>query len=307
MRKPVLSRLFSTLFAFVLFPLALFAAEPASAGAGTPAVPAAAPDNVFFKVSLNESFFIQEREAVVNARCTVDLLQGTPDVVSLEVFGHGTGQGEIFNVSGEKVRDWSIRRAGARTFLEIRPKDLDGVKSFTLTISGRQPLKLPTTISPMLFSGADAATFFGVVQFLATADLRLYAKQERGLMPIGERSRSEISYGVIGAPSLRLDIARTNDLLAPVSLENFSLVGDVGADGTRFRGQEISVRNALLALTQNAARQYGFADRGRICTGMRADFLVCDRDPLALPPQELESVNIEAAYLDGARVFTRTR
>ena len=79
------------------------------------------------------------------------------------------------------------------------------------------------------------------------------------------------------------------------------------ADGTRFRGQEISVRNALLALTQNAARQYGFADRGRICTGMRADFLVCDRDPLALPPQESESVSIEAAYLDGARVFTRTR
>lgn len=236
MRNPVLSRLFSTLFAFVLFPLALFAAEPASAAAaGTPAVPAVAPENVFFKVSLNESFFIQEREAVVNARCTVDLLQGTPDVVSLEVFGHGTGQGEIFNVSGEKVRDWSIRRAGARTFLEIRPKDLDGVKSFSLTISGRQPLKLPTTISPMLFSGADAATFFGVVQFLATADLRLYAKQERGLVPIGERSRSEIGYGIIGAPSLRLDIARTNDLLAPVSLENFSLVGDVGADGTRFR------------------------------------------------------------------------
>lgn len=232
MRKNFLGCVFS-LFLFLALPAAaLFSEENPVAAAS---VPAAVPERLFYKISLNESFFIQEREAVVNARATVDVLQGELDKVSLEVFGIGNGQGEIFNVSGEKVKDWSIRREGTRTFLEIRPKELGGEKSFTLTISGRQPLKLPTTISPLLFSGVDSTAFFGVVQFLATADLRLYAKQERGLIPLGERSRSEINYAIQGAPSLRLDIARANELLAPVSLENFSLVGDVESGGARFR------------------------------------------------------------------------
>ena len=78
------------------------------------------------------------------------------------------------------------------------------------------------------------------------------------------------------------------------------------ADGTQFRGQEIGVREALLALTRNAARQYGFADRGRIAEGMRADFLVCDRDPLSLPPKQLEQTRILAVYRAGECVFTKT-
>lgn len=213
--------------------------EHASPGVPAPAetVPAKAPERekLFYKISLNESFFIHEKEAVVNARATVEVLQGELDKVSLEVFGAGSGQGEIFNVAGTQVKDWSVRREGSRTFLEIRPKDLGGEKTFTVTISGRQPLKLPATISPLLFSGADSTAFLGVVQFLASADLRLYAKQERGLVPLGERSRSEINYGIQGTPSLRLDIARANELLAPVSLEDFSLNGDVEPAGTRFR------------------------------------------------------------------------
>ena len=255
MRKNFLGCFFSFFLLFAISATALFAEENPGAASS---VPASVPEKLFYKISLNESFFIQEREAVVNARATVEVLQGELDKVSLEVFGLGNGQGEIFSVSGEKVKDWSIRRAGTRTFLEIRPKELGGEKSFTLTISGRQPLKLPTTISPLLFSGVDSTAFFGVVQFLATADLRLYAKQERGLIPLGERSRSEINYAIQGAPSLRLDIARANELLAPVSLENFSLVGEVEKSGARFRmrakarvreiGAEVSVLTGCAAL-----------------------------------------------------------
>lgn len=234
------------------------AASPsASADVSGEGASTSAPEKLFYKVSLNESVFIQDREATVNARATVEILQGELDKVTLEVFGVGSGQGEVFNVSGEKVKDWSLRRENARTFLEIRPKDLGAEKSFTMTISGRQPLKLPTTISPMLFSGVDSAAFLGVVQFLANADLRLYAKQERGLIPLGERSRSEINYGIMGRPSLRLDIARANELLAPASLEQFSLVGDVEAAGARFRMKaKAQVREAgaeIPVLTGNAA------------------------------------------------------
>ena len=147
MRKNFLCCVFS-LFLFLALPAAALFSEENPVAAS---VPAAAPERLFYKISLNESFFIQEREAVVNARATVDVLQGELDRVSLEVFGIGNGQGEIFNVSGEKVKDWSIRREGTRTFLEIRPKELGGEKTFTLTISGRQPLKLPTRVTRFAF------------------------------------------------------------------------------------------------------------------------------------------------------------
>ena len=78
------------------------------------------------------------------------------------------------------------------------------------------------------------------------------------------------------------------------------------AAGTRLRGQEISVREALLALTRNAARQYGFSDMGGTAPGMRANFLLADRDPLALPPEALETVRTDAVFLGGACAFRRT-
>lgn len=259
MRKFIPACFFSLLF-FLFFAVSGFgASEPSEsvpASVETSAVPAA-PEKLFYKISLNESFFIREREAVVNTRATVNVLQGEMDKVTLEVFGIGNGQGEIFNVSGEKVKDWSIRRENTRTFLEIRPKDLGKEKQFTLTISGRQPLKLPTTISPLIFSGVDSAAFLGVVQFLASADLRIYAKQERGLIPLGTQTRSQISYSILGTPSVRLDIARANELLAPVSLENFTLFGEVGGNGVRFRMRAKALVREIGAevpvLTGNAA------------------------------------------------------
>ncbi|MBQ7332548.1 MAG: hypothetical protein IJW39_04810, partial [Opitutales bacterium] len=58
---------------------------PAKSGDVAPAssVVPVAPEKLFYKISLNESFFIREREAVVNARATVTVLQGEMDKVTL--------------------------------------------------------------------------------------------------------------------------------------------------------------------------------------------------------------------------------
>lgn len=77
--------------------------------------------------------------------------------------------------------------------------------------------------------------------------------------------------------------------------------------GKHFRGQEISLRAALTALSEGAARQYGFSNRGGTEAGMRADFLVMDRDPLAAPAEAVEQTCVNEVYLCGERVFRRTR
>ena len=73
--------------------------------------------------------------------------------------------------------------------------------------------------------------------------------------------------------------------------------------GRRFACQAIDVREALEAVTRNVAAQYGFADRGAIRPGYRADFIVLDDDPLACPPEALASLRAAAVYRDGECVF----
>jgi len=82
MRKFFLVGLFSLIFAYVLSPFGVCASSEPVASAepeGVPVAAPAAPEKLFYKIALNESFFIREREAVVNARATVDILQGEMD------------------------------------------------------------------------------------------------------------------------------------------------------------------------------------------------------------------------------------
>ena len=66
----------------------------------------------------------------------------------------------------------------------------------------------------------------------------------------------------------------------------------------------VSPADALLAYTSGAAYSVFLeADRGRIAPGQRADFVVLDRDPLTLPPNEwAQAVSIRATIVGGSVV-----
>lgn len=266
-------RKFFVLF-LVLFPLAagILSAEenpeapeipPAAAVAGT-------AEKLFYTATLNESIFVSDKEALYNARATVRVLQGKFESVVFEVLGDG----DIVGVNGPQVRDWSVRRAGARVFLEIRPNtEIPVGKTFDATIVGRKALELPATLIPMMFTGTDATAFSGMVRIASTPDIRLYGKQSRGLLPIGSSLRGELAFSINGMPSLRLDIARGNELLAPVSLESFSLRGSIDGGAARFRvhavasvreiGAEIAVLSGEAAL-RNFAESSDFSVRAEV-------------------------------------------
>ena len=42
---------------------------------------------------------------------------------------------------------------------------------------------------------------------------------------------------------------------------------------------------------------------GRLAPGLRADFVVLDRDPLAIPAAELDDLKIQATWVDGQPVY----
>ena len=69
--------------------------------------------------------------------------------------------------------------------------------------------------------------------------------------------------------------------------------------------QRIPVAAALEATTVNPAwLAYDEHRRGRLLPGMMADLVVLDRDPLAIPPEELLEVRVEATMLGGRWTYS---
>ena len=69
-------------------------------------------------------------------------------------------------------------------------------------------------------------------------------------------------------------------------------------------GNGIDVFSALKAVTANAAYQYHKEDRqGTIEVGKKADFVILDKDPVSVLPDELPKIKILSTIKDGRRVY----
>ena len=72
------------------------------------------------------------------------------------------------------------------------------------------------------------------------------------------------------------------------------------------REEAVTPLQALEAVTSAAAYQYFWeGERGRLRPGMRADFVVLDRNPLETPAEELRNIQVLETWKDGARIFAR--
>ena len=68
--------------------------------------------------------------------------------------------------------------------------------------------------------------------------------------------------------------------------------------------ERVDVQTALEAVTANAAFQYfEERDKGTLSPGKRADLVILDRDPLAVPPEELRDIRVLETWKDGAAIF----
>ena len=68
--------------------------------------------------------------------------------------------------------------------------------------------------------------------------------------------------------------------------------------------QRLSAYGALKAVTVHAARQYGQEDRrGSLAPGKAADLVLLDRDPTAVPPEDLRSLRVLESIQAGETVY----
>lgn len=100
------------------------------------------------------------------------------------------GDGEIFQVTGEQLRDWSVRvNASGKRFLVIRPAELPTnappLTNFAVSITATQAVrKLPLTTAPLSFAPENAMHFEGVIEIKAVESLELSITNVSGLMPL---------------------------------------------------------------------------------------------------------------------------
>ena len=82
-----------------------------------------------------------------------------------------------------------------------------------------------------------------------------------------------------------------------------------GEDGKPWWPEELLTREqALASLTINVARQlFREKERGSICEGKYADFLLVDKDVLTCPETEIHEAKPEATYFEGKQVYKMTK
>ncbi|GLW46654.1 amidohydrolase [Streptomyces sp. NBRC 14336] len=68
-------------------------------------------------------------------------------------------------------------------------------------------------------------------------------------------------------------------------------------------GERIGLTEALTAYTAGSAHVNHLDDTGAVQPGALADLVVLDRDPFAVPPQELASTRVALTYVGGERVY----
>src|SRR5262249_46253921 len=76
-----------------------------------------------------------------------------------------------------------------------------------------------------------------------------------------------------------------------------------GSDAPVFLAdQRLDLATAIEAYTAGSAWVNGLDDTGVIRIGATADLAVLDRDPFALPANEIASVKVTQTFVDGVRV-----
>ena len=200
-----------------------------------------------FATSLEHSIKITPEKLADSILATLDILQGEPKELPLTI----TREGEIRQVTGEALQDWSVRQEtnGVRT-LVLRPRKTDKpLTRLTVTIAAERELKdWSNPITPLTLTPAQPALFSGYLKVESTPQLQIQPDKISGLIPIelkflpesmrGATNANEpeaLAFRFQGAPySLPLTISFADPEARRVVLRNCKLTGQLGAQTAAF-------------------------------------------------------------------------
>src|ERR1039457_4794649 len=209
-------------------------------------------EKTIFSTALQHSIKITRDKLTDSIAATFDILAGEPKELSLTI----TGEGEIRQVTGAALEDWSIRLepSGVRT-LVLRPHKADKpITQLAVTITAEREFKdWPNPVTPLTLTPAQPALFSGYIKVESTPDLDAQPGDISGLIPIelkflpdplrGEAKPDEpeaLAFRFQGAAySLPLKIAAADPEARRVVLRDFKLIGQLNDQTAAFTLTEI--------------------------------------------------------------------
>ncbi|HTU01520.1 MAG TPA: hypothetical protein VMG58_06875, partial [Candidatus Sulfotelmatobacter sp.] len=255
-----------------------------------------APAPLFFSAAVEQSVRLGAAEIAGEMRLRLHVLQGKPEVLTLGL----SGDGQVTEVSGAGLRDWSVRQAaggpGEKRLLDLRPLLAEGAadpKDLDLVVRTRlQKPAVPGTTAILLATPGNAVGFSSRVSLQAEADVDLRVTSVAGLVALGDRDgpMGATEFVSTGDGRIEASLARRGAAPADAELIGAQLTGRVSEAGAsvdfRLRGQLRSKRAGarLAVLSGRAALSEKTAGDGWHVELVAADGnrfaydLVCERE-----------------------------
>ena len=233
-------------------------------------------EKVIYGTTLEHALRVETDKISHIANLKVSVVQGDLREIALSL----SGEGEVRQVTGDGLEDWSTRRAaGGGRFLVMRLKKTDKpIASFAARILSETALdQLPKSLTPLSFAAEQPTLFQGYVLIETPADLDAKLTNAAGLTPIepkylpeslkptNEESGENLAFRFQGSTySLPMVLSSSDPEARRVVLDQFQLKGKLKGDTASFsltararvrnpKGGSIDLLSGGVALTEVAS------------------------------------------------------
>lgn len=193
-----------------------------------------------FTAAVQQSTAVTATEVTSEAKVSLHVLQGNPEVFSLGL----VGEGEVVAVTGSGLRDWSVRQdADARRYIDLRPVRSTGspsARDFEFLVQLRRgDVKVPDRVAMPTVVAGEAAGYDWHGRFEPDSAVSLEVKQATGVVAaqVGDDDERVLEYVAQGQPGIVLAVLPRGAASAEAALSNARLTGvvDEGAKTVEFK------------------------------------------------------------------------
>ena len=226
------------------------------------------PPPLFFSATVEQTVRLGLSEISGEARVKLHLLQGKPEVLTLGL----SGDGEVIDVTGKGLLDWSVRQSlslaptsgPVKRLLDLRPVLTAGTadpQDLELVVRLRTPKPvIPGQAVMLLLAPGSAVNFSSKITLQAESNIDLRVTSAAGLVSVGESSSGiePLQFLATGEGRIEVKLSLRGAALAEAELIGAQLTGKLsepaGSVSFRLRGQlRVAKAGAHLRLLQGHA------------------------------------------------------
>ncbi|MBI5387841.1 MAG: hypothetical protein HZA90_24530 [Verrucomicrobia bacterium] len=139
-------------------------------------------EKLLFAAALEHVVQVSREKVAHSFAVKIDILQGEAKEIPLAI----AGEGEIKQVTGDGLQDWSLRQDASGTrFLVVRPKKEKATNQLAFTVAAERELKGWRNPMPLLtLTPPQPALFSGYVKIETTPEHGVQATNPSGVVPI---------------------------------------------------------------------------------------------------------------------------